>query len=279
VLSEVWVERNLDVSYPEPSFAILGNYLILVGHPVSIPLPQRGRVVDTHGINRFNFKSCTFKLVDEETKRGRSISAGENILVHEKTPNQILVLPAFSQTSDLKEEDTIIIKHVINLAEECREVSDADMLGHFKTGDLVVAALRDGNIAVVHAQNSALFFGDTSLSQAVVSPGSLVAAKRNTSDASTVVGASIFSKRTPATADIEHPLSGLQLNFLADDAEFIILDLLKRLLAVDVGDDARCIDHARPKKPAVEVVATVIVVANLFFVCIICKPLAIANYV
>lgn len=51
MLSEVWVGRNLGVSYPEPSFAILGNYLILVGYPVSIPLPQRGRVVDTDGIN------------------------------------------------------------------------------------------------------------------------------------------------------------------------------------------------------------------------------------
>lgn len=156
-------------------------------------------------------------------------------------------------------------------------MSDADVLGHFKTGDLIVAALRDGNIAVVHAHNSALFFSDTSLSQAVVSPGSLVASKRNTSDMSTVVGASIFGKCTPATADIEHPVSGLQFNFLADDAEFIILDLLKGLLAVDVGDNPRRIDHARPKKPAVEVVATVIVVANLFFVCIIRKPLAIAN--
>jgi hypothetical protein len=95
-----------------------------------------------------DLKSCTLKLVDEETKRGRSISAGEDILVHEKTPNEILVLPAFSQSSDLKEEDSVIIQACHKPeSEKGREVTNADVLSHFKTGDLVVASLQGTGIS------------------------------------------------------------------------------------------------------------------------------------
>jgi hypothetical protein len=44
------------------------------------------------------------------------------------------------------------------------------------------------------------------------------------------------------------------------------LKLLQRLFFVDIGYDARGVDHAWTKEPAVEVVATVIVVTNLLLI-------------
>jgi hypothetical protein len=64
-----------------------------------------------------------------------------------------LVLPALSQTSDLQEEGTVVLEHVVDLLEEGAEVPDTDVLGHLETGDLVVLAGRNGGVTVVHAQN------------------------------------------------------------------------------------------------------------------------------
>ena len=86
-------KKDQDEAYSEPSLAILGLNLLAVGHPVAVPAPQSSRVVDTNGVNALNFKSSTFERVDDETKRSRSVSTGEDVLVHEKTPDEILVLP------------------------------------------------------------------------------------------------------------------------------------------------------------------------------------------
>jgi hypothetical protein len=54
------------------------------------------------------------------------------------------------------------------------------MLGHLETGDLVVLPFWDGNVAVIHAQNLALLLRDTSLSETIITPSSLVAAESDT---------------------------------------------------------------------------------------------------
>ena len=97
------------MAYSEPSVTILGLNLLAVCHPVSVPSPESGGVMDTDSINALDLKTSTFKLVDEESKRSRRVSTWENILVHEKTPDEILVLPALTETSNLEEEDTVIV--------------------------------------------------------------------------------------------------------------------------------------------------------------------------
>lgn len=250
----------------EPALSVLGLNLVLVTHPVSVPAPEGGRVVDTDGVNTLDLETSALKTVDDEAKRGRSVSTGEDVLVHEETPDEVLVLPGLAETSDLEEEDTIILKHVVNLGQEGREVADTDVLGHLETGDLLVTALNTGRITVIGANDTALRFLNASLTETIVTPGSLVAAKSDTGDLSAVVDGGVLSKSTPATAKVKHLVTGLDANLLTDNSKLVILQFLKSLFAVNVADDTGGVDHARAKEPSVEVVTSVVVVTDLLLV-------------
>lgn len=138
-------------TYAEPSLAVLLLNLILVAHPVPVPAPQGSRVVNTDSINTLDLETSTLETVDDESKRGTSIGTREDVLVHEQTPDEVLVLPRLAETSDLQEENTIVIEHVVDLGQESAEVTDTDVLGHLETGNLLVATLDARGIAVVGA--------------------------------------------------------------------------------------------------------------------------------
>lgn len=142
----------------------------------------------------------------------------------------------------------------------------ADVFGHFETGDAFEAALGDGDVAVVHAQDVALLFGDAGLAETVVTPGGLIATKGDTGHMGTVVDAGVFGESAPATADVEHLVTGLDIDLLAHNGQLVVLELLQGLLLVDVGNDARGVDHTRTKEPAIEVVTTVVVVSDLLLI-------------
>jgi hypothetical protein len=55
-------------------------------------------------------------LSDNPVQSTACISARENVFVHKEAPDEILVLPYRADTSDLKEENTVIIEEVVNLA-------------------------------------------------------------------------------------------------------------------------------------------------------------------
>jgi hypothetical protein len=44
-------------------------------------------------------------------------------------PDEILILPVGTNTSDLEDEDAIVVEKVINLPEECLVPADSNMLG------------------------------------------------------------------------------------------------------------------------------------------------------
>jgi hypothetical protein len=253
-------------TYAEPSLAILGLNLVTVAHPVAVPLPESRRVMNTNGVNTLDLEAAALQLVNDPAKRSGSISTREDVFVHEQTPDKILVLPRLSQTSDLKEEDTVILKHVVNLGNESGEVTHTNVLSHLKTGDLVVAAFRNGNVTVIHAENLGLRLGDANLAHGAVAPGSLVATKSDTGNLSAIVLAGKSGESAPAAANIQHSLVLLELNLLADNSQLVVLELLEGLLRVDVRDDTRGVDHARTEEPAVEVITSVIVVSNLLFI-------------
>jgi hypothetical protein len=54
-------------------------------------------------------------LSDNPVQSTACISTGENVFVHKEAPDEILVLPYGADTSDLKEENTIVIEEVVNL--------------------------------------------------------------------------------------------------------------------------------------------------------------------
>lgn len=72
--------------------------------------------MNSNSVNALDLETSTLKLVNDPAKRGGGISARENIFVHEQTPDQVLILPCLSQTSNLEKEDTIVIQHVVDLS-------------------------------------------------------------------------------------------------------------------------------------------------------------------
>lgn len=222
--------------------------------------------MNANGVNALDLKTGTLEFVDNEAKGSASVGTGEDVLVHEKTPDEILVLPRLAETSDLQEEDTVIIKHVVDLGQEAGEVAHTDVLSHLKTGDLLVASGDTGSITVVQAVNAALRVFDTGVAETIVTPGSLVTTKSDTSNVSAIVDRSVLGQGTPATAKVENGVARLKTNLLANNGKLVVLELLKSLLSVDVTDQTGGVDHARAQEPSVEVVASVVVVTDLFLI-------------
>lgn len=107
---------------------------------------------------------------------------------------------------------------------------------------------------------------DARFLETVVAEGRLVAAESYAGGAGVVVGGGVFREGAPAAADIEEGVAGFESDFLADDGQFVVLQLFEGFFGCYGGDYAGGVDHARAEEPAVEVVAAVVVVADLFFV-------------
>ena len=127
-------------------------------------------------VNGLNFKSGGFKLVDYPAQRTGCVRTGENVFVHEHSPNlhmhyslrdkartkfskdepdEILILPTWPQSRDLKYKSTIVIKQVENLAHESLISPDTDMLRLLQRNNFGEAASGQiGNIMGIHAEYS-----------------------------------------------------------------------------------------------------------------------------
>lgn len=253
-------------TYAEPLLAVLGLDVLLVGHPVSVPMPNSSRVVHANGINVLDLKASALELVDDKSERGTGVGTGEDVLVHEQTPDEILVLPRLAQTSHLKEESTVVVEHVVDLGEESGKVADTNVLGHFETRDGVVTTRNRGGITIVTAHDAALRFFNASLAEPIVAPGGLVASKSDTSGMSAIVNTGELGKSAPSAAKIEDLVTGLDVDLFTDDGEFVVLHLFKGFLLVDVADDTGRVDHAGAKEPGVKVVTTVIMSTDLLLI-------------
>ena len=259
-------DRSRIKTHPEPLLAVLCLDLVLVGEPVAVPAPDGGGVVHADGVDALDLEADALEAADEEPKRRAGVGAGEDVLVHEQAPNQVLVLPAAAQARDLQKEHAVIIQHIVNLLEERREVAHADVLGHLEARDLVVAADGHGDVAVVGADDAALGLGHAVLAQAGVAPGGLVAAERHAGGAGAVPRRGVPRQRPPPAPDVQQRVVGVEPDLLAHHGQLVVLQLLQRLFFVDVADQPARVHHAWPKEPPVEVVAAVVVVAHLLFV-------------
>lgn len=204
------------------------------------------------------------EALDVVPERSRRISTTEDVLVQVQTPDEILVLPGLTQTRQLNIHGTVVVKHIIALAEESSKFANTDVLTHLKLGDLVI--LGTGNITVVHAENAALLVRHTSLAKSIVTPGGLVFSNGKSSNLSTVVQTGELGQGTPATADIQHSLALLQTDLLADNSHLVILHLLEGLFLLSVRDNTRGVDHARTEEPSVVIVTAIVVGANLLLI-------------
>lgn len=260
-----------ELPYPVPPLAVLGADLGRVGEPVAVPAPDGRTVMYADGVDGLDLETSSLEFVDEPKQRRRGVGAGEDVLVHEETPDEVFILPRFSQAGNLEKEDAVVREHLRHLAEKGRKVADTDVLGHLETGDLVVdAAGRAGDVAIVHAENARLTLGDPVAAETGITPGGLVASQRRTCAMRAVMTGSVSRERTPAATDVEEAFAGLERDFLAHHPHFVVLECFEGLFGGNVADDAGGVDHAGAKEPRVEVVATVVVVPDLLFVLAAC---------
>jgi len=245
-----------------PADAVLGLDLVLVAQPVEVPAVERSRVVDTEDIDILDLKAGRLELGGDPAKRARRIGAGEDILVHEEAPKEILVLPVGADTSNLEDDKAIIVEQAIELTEEGAVTTNANVFCHLKTRNLVEGLL-GGDVTVVEAQNASLVLRESVLRKAVVAELGLLLGDSNTRGVGTVVLGGVGNEGTPAAANVEHAVAWAEFKLLADELELVVLKFFECLLTGSVADDAGGVDHTRPKEPAVEVVAAVVMLSDL----------------
>lgn len=259
-----------DLPGAEPLFAIGGSDRLLVRHPVQVPAVDSGRVMDSDGVDVLDLETSALELLDDPVQGHGGISTGEDVLGHEETPDEVLVLPSSTETGNLEVKETVIVEHILNLEQELVELADSDVLSHLETGDLV--PLLAGDITVIHTLDAGLMGGDAVLLDAVVSEGGLVQAEGDTSRVRSVVLSSIGGEGTPTASDIEMTLALLELDLLADELQLVVLHLFESLLLCDVTHNTGGVDHAGSKEGSVEVIASVVVVADLVLVLLLGVP-------
>lgn len=252
-----------------PSHTVLVDNLVLVAQPVPVPSPDGGRVVDTDVVDGHNFKTSGFQARGDKGQGSRSVGTRENVLVHEKTPAQVFVLPALSQTRVLQEEQTVVFKQFVNLFQKRGETTDTDVFSHFQAGDLVVLTvglLRLGSFTVVTADNARLVRGDPVLFEQFGTPLGLVLTEGDTGNLSPVLRRGVGGPGTPATAQVQHFFTGLQVDLVSNNLELVVLQFFQSFFTVGVANDTPSINHPGAQEPGVEVVTAVVVVTHLFFV-------------
>jgi hypothetical protein len=95
----------------------------------------------------------------------------------QKTPVEILELPTSPDSSNLENEDSIVLEQIIDLLQEGRVSPDPDMFGHFQADDLVELSSRGGQVTEIGTEDSSLRRLDAVLLKTVVSKGSLLASE------------------------------------------------------------------------------------------------------
>lgn len=250
---------------PVPAITILGNDVLLVADPVQVPSVDSRRVVDAQNVDVLDLKACALQLANNPAKRARSISTREDIFVHEKSPDKILILPTWADTCNLEDKNTVVVKEIIDLAQELRVSTDADVLSHFQTNDLVVcSAGRD--LTIIAAQNTGTVSRHPVLGNSFCAKLGLILSERNTSGVASEVLGGVRNERSPSTANIKQGVSFLEVQFATHDGKLIVLKSLQGFIGVSIQNNAGGVDHAWAKEPRVEVVTTVIMASNLFLV-------------
>jgi hypothetical protein len=117
-------------------------------------------------------------------------------------------------------------------------------LGHFQTDNLGVVAGTSRDVAVVQAENASPFWITPIGQNALISELGLVLAESDTSHFTAVVFVGKCSEGAPPTTDIEKVISGLKIEFLADNSELVVLEVFESLGLGKGCHYARCVDHA-----------------------------------
>lgn len=124
-------------------------------------------------------------------------------------------------------------------------------LRHFQRGNLVERTGTVLNLAEVFAENPRSGGIDAIVFDTLITELGLVACESNAGSIAAVVLRSKSDKSAPATSNIEVTITRLKSELLADDGQLVVLELLKRFLALEILDDTASVDHARAEEPKI----------------------------
>jgi len=71
-------------------------------------------IADRLGKEEVGEESYSLELRDVPTKGTRSISTGEDVLVHEETPDEVLELPVPPEAGNLEVKDAIVLEPLVD---------------------------------------------------------------------------------------------------------------------------------------------------------------------
>jgi hypothetical protein len=89
---------------------------------------------------------------------------------------------------------------------------------------------------------------------------------RTTSNICSVVLGGMSNKCTPSTTNIQQPITLLQIQFITNHSHLVILQFLKSFHLVDIFNKTTGVNHPLSEEPGVEIVSSVVVVSDLFFI-------------
>ncbi len=194
-----------------PAVTVLLHDLVLVADPVLVPAPEGGRVVDAEDVDVLDLEAGGLELIDDPAERAGGVGAGEDVLVHEETPDEVLVLPGGTETGDLEDEDAVVVEEVVDLTEVRAVAADADVLSHLEGDDLGVRAAAAGGVAEVCAEDAGAGGIAAVVEDALVAKLGLVLAEGDTGDIAAVVLVGEGAKGAPAAANVEEAIFRLEV--------------------------------------------------------------------
>ena len=117
------------------SILINNNFFVL--YNVVVPGLDGMCVVDALVAYAHDLEATFLELACIPVHRAGCISAREDVLTHENSPNKIFVGPVPTQSGNLEEENTVGLEERLDLSHIILIVANANVLAHLKACDLV----------------------------------------------------------------------------------------------------------------------------------------------
>eukprot|EP00754_Rhynchopus_humris_P009009 Rhum_TRINITY_DN13917_c0_g1::Rhum_TRINITY_DN13917_c0_g1_i2::g.65975::m.65975 len=251
--------RQEDLPQPEQTRRVLVLHRGTVAHPVVVPRVQRVAVVAADRLHGVHLEPGELALLDVPVQRRRRVGTREDVLGHEQAPRDVLPVRALAQTSDLHQEQTVVLHQSLHTVQVQLEVLQTHVLRHLDRRHLVEAPLlRD--VTVVHREDLNVLLQPLLL-VLLRAPRRTLHGERHTRRLRAVLLSRVPRERTPAAADVEERLTLLQVHLVADHRHLVLLRNLQGL--VQSAEETRRVHHRRSKEGTEEVVSTVVVVGDL----------------
>mmetsp|Transcript_43029 Transcript_43029/g.115672 ORF Transcript_43029/g.115672 Transcript_43029/m.115672 type:complete len:321 (+) Transcript_43029:119-1081(+) len=177
-------------------------------------------------VHVLHLEACLLKVGNNPPHWARSIRSGEDMLIHEHAPDEILVVVVTfritsREASDLEVKRAIVRKEAVHLCQKLIVVPDAHMLGHLNRRDDVEGFRGDVNIKEI-LQKDVDLAGVSNFLGHPVSVSLLVACHQDACDVCAFAG-QVVGQPPPASSDVHCLVPWLHAQGVSDEVELLEL--------------------------------------------------------